>query len=130
MAKVLLVSRERGHRFLLFLIFLKRKFIASRKNKNNFLLKEPQALTRRSPTFLVPGTGFVRDNRGFLGGSVGKEPACQWRRHTETLVQSLGQEDPLEEGIATHSSILSWKIPWMGEPGGLQSMGWPRVGHN
>ena len=72
----------------------------------------------------------MRDNRGFLGSSVGKEPACQWRRHKETLVQSLGQENPLEEGIATHSSILAWKIPWMGEPRGLQSMGWPRVGHN
>ena len=41
----------------------------------------------------------------------------------ETWVQSLGQEDPLENGMATHSSILVWKIPWIGEPGGLQSMG-------
>ena len=41
----------------------------------------------------------------------------------ETSVQSLGQEDALEEEMATHSSILSWKIPWTEEPGGLQSMG-------
>ena len=41
----------------------------------------------------------------------------------ETLVQSLGQEDPLEKGMATHSSILTWRIPWTEEPGGLQSMG-------
>ena len=41
----------------------------------------------------------------------------------ETWVQSLDQEDPLEKGIATHSSILAWRIPWTGEPGGLQSMG-------
>ena len=41
----------------------------------------------------------------------------------ETQVQSLGQEDPLEKGMATHSIILSWKIPWKEEPGGLQSMG-------
>ena len=41
----------------------------------------------------------------------------------ETWVQSLGQEDPLEEGMATHSSVLAWKIPWTEEPGGLQSMG-------
>ena len=41
----------------------------------------------------------------------------------ETLVQSLGQEDSLEKEMATHSSILAWKIPWMVEPGGLQSMG-------
>ena len=41
----------------------------------------------------------------------------------ESQVQSLGQEDPLEKGIATHSSILAWRIPWVEEPGGLQSMG-------
>ena len=41
----------------------------------------------------------------------------------ETWVQSLGQEDPLEEDMATHSSILVWRIPWTEEPGGLQSMG-------
>ena len=48
----------------------------------------------------------------------------------ETWVWSLGQEDPLEEGTATHSSILVWRIPWTEEPGGLQSMGLQRVGHN
>ena len=47
----------------------------------------------------------------------------------ETQVQSLGQEDLLEKEMATHSSILSWKIPWTGEPGGLQSMGSQRVRH-
>ena len=41
----------------------------------------------------------------------------------ETLVQSLGREDPLEKEMATHSSILAWEIPWTEEPGGLQSMG-------
>ena len=48
----------------------------------------------------------------------------------ETWVQSLGREDPLEKKMATHSSILAWKIPWTEEPGGLQSMGLQRVGHN
>ena len=48
----------------------------------------------------------------------------------ETQVQSLGWQDLLEKDIATHSSILSWKIPWMEEPGRLQSMGSQRVGHN
>ena len=48
----------------------------------------------------------------------------------ETWVQFLGWEDPLEEGMVTHSSILAWKIPWRQEPGGLQSMGLQRVGHN
>ena len=44
----------------------------------------------------------------------------------ETQVQSLGQEDPLEKGMATHSSILAWKIPWTEEPSGLQYMGLQR----
>ena len=48
----------------------------------------------------------------------------------ETWVQSLGQEDPLEKGMATHSSILAWRIPWTEEPGMLQSMGSQRVRHN
>ena len=46
----------------------------------------------------------------------------------ETQVQSLGQEGPLEKGVATHSWILAWENPWIEEPGGLQSMGSPRVG--
>ena len=45
----------------------------------------------------------------------------------EMQVQSLGQENPLEEGTATHSNILAWRIPWTEEPGGLQSMGSQRV---
>ena len=48
----------------------------------------------------------------------------------ETQVQSLGGEDPLEEGTATHSSILAWRIPWTEEPGGLPSMGTQRVRHD
>ena len=48
----------------------------------------------------------------------------------ETQVQSLGQEDPLEKGMATHSSILAWRIPWTEEPGELQSIGSQRFGHS
>ena len=48
----------------------------------------------------------------------------------ETRVQSLGWEDLLEKEMATHSSVLAWRIPWMEEPGGLQSMGSQRVGHD
>ena len=48
----------------------------------------------------------------------------------ETWVQFLGWEDPLEKDIATYSSILAWRIPWTKEPGGLQSMGIARVGHD
>ena len=63
---------------------------------------------------------------GFPGGSDGKDSACK----QEIWVQTLGQEDPLEKGMATHSSILVWRIPWTEEPGGLQSLGLPRVRHN
>ena len=48
----------------------------------------------------------------------------------ETLVQSPGREDPLEEGMAAHSSTLAWRIPWTEEPGGLHSTGSQRVGHD
>ena len=48
----------------------------------------------------------------------------------ETWIQSLGQEDPLEKEMATHSHILAWRIPWIEEPGRLQSMGLQRVGHS
>ena len=60
------------------------------------------------------------------GDSDGKASA----NNTETLVQPLGQEDPLEREMATHSSILAWKIPWTEEPGRLQSMGSQRVRHD
>ena len=56
---------------------------------------------------------------------VKNPPAMQ-----ETQVQSLGPEDPLEKGMATHSSILAWRIPWTEEPSGLQSMGSQRIGHD
>ena len=57
--------------------------------------------------------------------SVKNLPAVQ-----ETWVRSLGWEDPLEKEMETHSSILAWKISWTEEPGGLQSMGSKRVGHD
>ena len=62
---------------------------------------------------------------GFHGDSDGKVPVMQ-----ETWVFSLVWEDPLEKEMATHSSTLAWKIPWMEEPGGLQSMGLQRVRHD
>ena len=66
---------------------------------------------------------------GFPGGARGKELACQSRRQ-ETWVRSLGWEDPLEKDMATHSSILAWRIPWTEEPGGPQSIGLHRVKHD
>ena len=60
-----------------------------------------------------------------MAHTVKNLPAIQ-----ETQVQSLGWEDSLEKGMATHSSILAWRIPWTEEPGGLQSIGLQRVRHN
>ena len=60
-----------------------------------------------------------------LSQTVKNLPAMQ-----ETQVQSLGQKDPLEKGMATHSSILAWRIPWTEELGGLQSTGSERIGHD
>ena len=60
-----------------------------------------------------------------LAQSVKNLPAVQ-----ETWVRSLGQEDPLEKEMATHSSILAWRIPWTEEPGGLQSIESQGVGHH
>ena len=62
---------------------------------------------------------------GFLGGSAVKNPPAMQK--TQKWVSSLGQEDPLEEGMATHSSVLAWRIPGMEECGGLQSMESQRV---
>ena len=69
---------------------------------------------------------FPGGSEDFPSGSVVKNPSAM----QESQVPSLGQEDPLEEGIATHSSILAWRIPWTEEPGGLQSMGLQRIGHD
>ena len=64
-------------------------------------------------------------NASLVAQSVKNLPAVQ-----ETRGRSLGWEDPLEKEMATHSSILAWKISWTEEPGGLQSMGSQRVGHD
>ena len=69
------------------------------------------------------------NERDFPGGSVVKHLSAM-QETQETWVQSLGWEDALEEEMATHSHILAWRISWIGEPSGLQSMGSQRVGHN
>jgi len=63
---------------------------------------------------------------GFLSGSDSKESAC----NVGDLGSILGLRRSVEEGTATHSSVLAWRIPWTEEPGGLQSMGLQRVEHN
>ena len=72
--------------------------------------------------------------RSGITGSYGGALVAQRVKHLpetqEIWVRSLGQEDPLEKKVAAHSSTLAWKIPWMEEPGRLQSMGSQRVGHS
>ena len=69
-----------------------------------------------------------------IAGSSGASLVAQRLKHLpamqETWVRSLGREDPLEKEMATHSSILAWRIPWTEEPGGLQSTGLQRVRHD
>ena len=67
---------------------------------------------------------------GFPGGAGGKEPTSQGRRCRKLRFDPLGQEDPLEESMATHSSILAWRTPWTQKPGRLWSTGLQRVRHD
>ena len=69
--------------------------------------------------------GFLFGEASLMAQRIKRLPAMQ-----ETWVLSLGWEDPLEKEMATHSSILAWRIPWTEEPGGLQSTGLQRVGHD
>ena len=73
------------------------------------------------PLLISPENGMEICAFLFPRGSAGKESTCNAAMQ-ETWVQSLGKEDPLEYEMATHSSILAWKIPWTEEPGGLQSV--------
>ena len=74
---------------------------------------------------IIPFVGKKKKKRIHVVQTVKNSPAM-----SETWVQSVGWEHPLEKGMATHSSILAWRTPWTEEPGGLQSMGWQRVGHS
>ena len=78
---------------------------------------------KRAERLPCPGVSVLEDVLGFPGGTSGKEPAYQCRRCKRCGFDPLGQGNPLEEGMATHSSILARRIPWTGEPGGL----WPMV---
>ena len=73
-------------------------------------------------------------NENFEGWYVGASLVAQKVKNLPTMQETWiwfsSREDPLEKGMATHSSILGWRIPWTEEPGGLQSMGLQRVGHD
>ena len=85
---------------------------------NDLLLKTPR---------LLQGDFFaINKEMGFSGGSDGKASVCSAR----DLGLIPGGEDPLEKEMTIYSSIIAWRIPWMEEPGGLQSKGSQRVGHD
>ena len=76
-------------------------------------------------SFVLNGHVLCLEGASLVVQTVKSLPAVQ-----ETRVRTLGWDDPLEEGMATHASILAWKISWMEEPDRLQSMGSPRFGHD
>ena len=67
---------------------------------------------------------------GLPGSTSGKEPTCQCRRYKRCRSDLWVERTPLEKEMTTHSSILAWRSPWTEEPGGLQSMGLKRFGHD
>ena len=84
----------------------------------------------RSPTLWADALISEPAGKPLPGGTVVKNLPAYAGDAKKRWVRSLGQEDPLDEEMATHSRILAWKIPWTEEPGGLQSMGSKRIGHN
>ena len=89
------------------------------------LLQEIFLIKLSSPKLWADSLPSSSTRASVVAQMIKNLPAMQ-----ETWVQSLGQEDPLEKEMATHSSILAWKIPWTEEPGGLQSIGSQKVGHD
>ena len=103
------------------------------------LFKKKKICSQRLFQWIESWLGSKRMSLVFPGASDGKDyetypSSCVQLRKIpavqETWIWSLGQEDPLEKEMATHSSILAWRIPGMAEPGGLPSMGLHRVGHD
>ena len=107
--------------------------------------RREQTRTHKTTLLASIRTWFSRDPAGHLQvqtdvelemglptGASGEEPACQRRRLKRHGAQflPLGWKDPLEEGMATRSGILAWRIPWTEEPGGLRSLGLQRVRHS
>ena len=88
------------------------------------MLTLPPGLQKR--TLLLKNLNSV----GELWASLVAQTVKNLPSMQETWVRSLGWEDPLEKGMATHSSVLTWRLPWTVGPGGLQSMGWQRVRHD
>ena len=91
--------------------------------------KGPWAGSTQQSLPWIPNLNKLRDSK-CSGGASGKEPTCQSRRHKRCTLDSWVGKIPLEESMATHSSILAWRSPWTEEPAGLQSIGLQRVRHD
>ena len=101
------------------------------KEKNAVSTISPTATYRLSRSLTrLPHWVSIRFTLGFPGGAGGQEPACQCRRLKRWGFDPWVGNILLEEGMAPHSSNLAWRSPWTEEPGGLQSMGLQRVGHD
>ena len=105
----------------------------------NFLF--PDSSVGKEPACNAGDPGSIAGSGRSAGEGIGYPLQYSWTSSVaqmvknlpamqKTWVRSLGWEDPLEEGKATHSSILAWRIPWTEEPGGLQPIGLHRVGHD
>ena len=93
--------------------------LTSQVKTGGFLILEKHILILNWKSVFKGGS----DSQGFPGGTSGKESACQCRRCKRRGFDPWVRTNPVEEGTATHSSILSWRIPWTEEPGRLQSIG-------
>ena len=93
--------------------------------QNVYQISEIQRGIRHTQSLPASNLQYSTGDTSLMAQRVKHLPSMQ-----ETWVQSLGGEDPLEKEMATHSSILAWKTPWMEKPGGLQSMESQRVGHD
>ena len=90
------------------------------------MILEPPPPTKKYPTITIVSPSFaMKFWASLVAPRLKRLPAMR-----ETWVGSLDQKDPLEKEMANHSRILSWRIPWMEDPGGLQSTGSQRVGHD
>ena len=106
-----------------------------------YMLGFPVSSAGKESSYSAGSSGLIPGLGSFPGEGIGYPLQYSWAsliaqtvKHLptmqETWVQSLGWEDPLEEGMATYSSIFAWRIPWIEELGGLQSKGLQRVGHD
>ena len=94
-----------------------------------YICLQVERLGLRKPEGRVKGTAFL-ESKPQIQSSLVAQTAKNLPAMQEIQVRSLDGEDPLEKEMATHSNILGWEIPWTEEPGGLQSMGLQKVGHD